>query len=442
MIPRQPLFDRPLPDGWQLVTVDDIKAPEKHSCVAGPFGSNISSKYFTESGVPVIRGNNLRDDLTRFVAKGFAFVSEEQAKNYKAQHVKPGDLVFTCWGTLGQVGLIPEGGPYPEYIISNKQLKLRPDSEACNPVYLFYYFGSPYMIEFIRRITSSAAVPGINLGLLKSFQIALPPLDLQDRIASILSAYDDLIENNARRIAILEEMARALYQEWFVHFRFPGHEHVPLVASPLGPIPGGWHLKAASDVLDVNPKIRSDREPLKPFVPMSGLSESSMLISDIQVKETRSGARFQNGHTLLARITPCLENGKTGYADFLRSDSDIAHGSTEFLVLRGRAVCSEFVYLLARSDIFRDHAIKSMSGATGRQRVRNECFNTFYLAEPDPTTMARFKTIVEPMFQAVLLLAKKNENLRTTRDLLLPKLISGEIEVSGLSEEQIAEAAD
>ena len=239
---RQPLFDRPLPDGWQILTVDDIKAPGKHSCVAGPFGSNISSKYFVESGIPVIRGNNLRDDLTRFVAKGFVFVSEEQAKNYKAQHVKPGDLVFTCWGTLGQVGLIPDDGPYPEYIISNKQLKLRPNEEMCNPLYLFYYFGSPYMVEYIQRIASSAAVPGINLRLLKSFQIALPPLDVQDHIASILSAYDDLIENNTRRIAILEEMARALYQEWFVHFRFPGHEHVPLAPSPLGPIPEGWEV--------------------------------------------------------------------------------------------------------------------------------------------------------------------------------------------------------
>lgn len=106
------LFDLPLPDGWRLLTVDDIKAPEKQSCVAGPFGSNISSKFFVEEGVPVIRGGNLRNDLTPFVAEGFAFVSPEQAQRYKAQHVKGGDLVFTCWGTLGQVGLIPHNGPF------------------------------------------------------------------------------------------------------------------------------------------------------------------------------------------------------------------------------------------------------------------------------------------------------------------------------------------
>lgn len=131
------LFDQPLPDGWRLVTVDEIKAPEKHSCVAGPFGSSISSKFFVEDGVPVIRGGNLRDDLTPFVAEGFAFVSEEQAQRYKGQHVKGGDLVFTCWGTLGQVGLIPANGPFPEYIISNKQLKLRPNAEVADPRFLF-----------------------------------------------------------------------------------------------------------------------------------------------------------------------------------------------------------------------------------------------------------------------------------------------------------------
>jgi type I restriction enzyme S subunit len=167
-----PLFGTPLPEGWRLVTVDEIKSPEKHSCVAGPFGSNISSKYFVETGVPVIRGGNLRDDLTRFVPKDFVFVSRERAEKYKAQHVHSGDLVFTCWGTLGQVGIIPEDGPFPEYIISNKQLKLRPNQEICDPLYLFYYFACPQMVRHIIGKALGAAVPGINLGILKGFPLS------------------------------------------------------------------------------------------------------------------------------------------------------------------------------------------------------------------------------------------------------------------------------
>ncbi|MBM4225363.1 MAG: restriction endonuclease subunit S, partial [Gammaproteobacteria bacterium] len=199
-----PLFETPIPAGWQLVTVDDIKSPEKSSCVAGPFGSSISSKYFVDAGVPIIRGGNLRSDLTRFVPEGFAFVSEEQATKYKAQHVRAGDLVFTCWGTIGQVGLIPRNGPFAEYIISNKQLKLRPNLELTDPEYLFFYFAGPKMVQHVLGKAIGAAVPGINLGILKELPVVLPPLPIQRRIAGILSAYDELIENSQRRIKILE----------------------------------------------------------------------------------------------------------------------------------------------------------------------------------------------------------------------------------------------
>ena len=255
--PMHPLFERPLPDGWKLVTVDDIKSPEKSSCVAGPFGSNISSKYFVESGVPVIRGSSLRDDLTRFVPEGFVFVSEEQATKYKAQHVRGGDLVFTCWGTVGQVGLIPDNGPFPEYIISNKQLKLRPNLEISDPVYLFFYFAGPKMVQHVLGKAIGAAVPGINLGILKSLPVVLPPLPVQRRIAGILAAYDELIENSQRRIRLLEDMARALYREWFVHFRFPGHDSVPRLPSALGDIPQGWEVTDLAAVCDNDKGIQT-----------------------------------------------------------------------------------------------------------------------------------------------------------------------------------------
>ena len=205
-----PLFGTPLPMGWKLLVADDIKSTEKSSCVAGPFGSNISSKFFVESGVPIIRGGNLRNDLTRFVPSGFAFVSEVQASKYKPQHVCAGDLVFTCWGTLGQVGLIPKTGPFPAYIISNKQLKLRPNLEIADPEYLFFYFAGPKMVQHVLGKAIGVAVPGINLGILKELPVVLPPLATQQRIAAILSAYDELIENSQRRINILESMARAL----------------------------------------------------------------------------------------------------------------------------------------------------------------------------------------------------------------------------------------
>lgn len=199
-------------------------------------------------------------------------------------------------------------------------------------------------------------------------------------------------------------------------------------------IPQGWKVVAASDAITINPKVRIPKEGLKPFVPMGSLSETSMLIADIEEREGNSGSKFQNGDTLFARITPCLENGKTGFVQFLPSDDAVAFGSTEFIVLRSRALCPEYVYALARSDEFRANAIKSMSGATGRQRVKEACFDAFLLAQPDAETLQRYREIVQPMFAMIRKLAAKNANLRATRDLLLPKLISGELDVSKLPE--------
>jgi type I restriction enzyme S subunit len=173
---------------------------------------------------------------------------------------------------------------------------------------------------------------------------------------------------------------------------------------------------------------------------MNCLADNSMLIDNPGERDGNSGSKFRNGDTLFARITPCLENGKTGFVQFLPSDEAVAFGSTEFIVLRCRTLTPEFVYLLARSDAFRDNAIKSMSGASGRQRVREACFDTFLLANPDRATLAKFDAVVRPMFRLIHSLALKNSNLRTTRDLLLPKLISGELDVASRPELQAVAA--
>jgi type I restriction enzyme S subunit len=274
----------------------------------------------------------------------------------------------------------------------------------------------------------------LNQDIISRIQLPIPPVTSQRRIASILSAYDDLIENNTRRIAILEEMARRIYEEWFVRFRFPGHEQVRRVESELGVIPEGWKVVAATEAIDVNPTTKVPKDGEKPFVPMNCLSDGSMLITGHEWREGNSGSKFRNGDTLFARITPCLENGKTGYVQFLPSVDAVAFGSTEFIVLRANSLCPELVYLMARSDAFRDNAIKSMSGATGRQRVKEACFDSFLFAHPDSKTIEHFASVSRPMFRAIHNLARKNTNLRTTRDLLLPKLISGELDVSSLQE--------
>jgi type I restriction enzyme S subunit len=232
-------------------------------------------------------------------------------------------------------------------------------------------------------------------------------------------------------------MAQSLYREWFVHFRYPGHKdnldtegNPKLVDSPLGQIPEGWEVKTAAEAIMINPRTKLAKDGEKPFVGMSGLSESSMVINDIIEKSGNSGAKFINGDTLFARITPCLQNGKTGYVQFLNEEQPVGFGSTEFIVLRqSEELSSEYIYLLSRSNNFREHAIKSMTGATGRQRVHPESFASYYLAVPPKDLMTEFTKLAKPMFKSIYNLSLRNENLKQQRDMLLPKLISGQIEL-------------
>ena len=306
-------------------------------------------------------------------------------------------------------------------------IRARPNRGIAEPRFLFYLFASPVGRAIVASIATRTAVSGIRGSDLWQVGLPLPPLPAQRRIAGTLSAYDELIENNQRRIQILETMARALYREWLVEFRFPGHDKIPRVASPLGDIPQGWEVKRLPECVDVNPRVVVPRNGKKPFVPMGCLANDSMLITDIELRDGNSGAKFQNGDTLFARITPCLENGKTGFVQFLLDARAVARGSTEFIVLRSRTLTPEFVYLLARSDEFRNLAIKSMTGASGRQRVQERCFDDFKITHPPHTLLNRFSGIVEPSFRLIQELYLQTHNLRRTRNLLLPRLLSGQV---------------
>lgn len=346
--------------------------------------------------------------------------------------VKPGDLLFARRSFVlegaGKCSII--GNPPEDTTFESSMIRARLDTEKAVPHFMYYLFASPVGRAAMAGIATRTAVSGITGKNLQELTLPVPSLPSQRKIAHILAAYDDLIENNDRRIKLLEEMAQRIYREWFVDFRYPGHEEVPLVDSELGPIPKGWMWLPASEALTINPRISVDRDAIRPFVPMTSVSETSMHITPIEQRAGTSGAKFQDGDTLLARITPCLENGKTAYVRGL--SNEVASGSTEFIVLRSRRLCPEYTYLLARSDPFRAHAITSMSGATGRQRVRDECFSSFQVAVPAAALLDSFVNQVRPMFDLSYSLLSANIDLRSTRDLLLPRLISGEIDVTDL----------
>lgn len=347
-------------------------------------------------------------------------------KELETMLVDEGDLMFARQslvlsgaGKCSIVKTVSEETTFESHII-----RVRLKKDIAYPNFFFYYFKSPQC--GIKSIVTQGVQAGIRGNDLKTLPVALPPMDEQIKIADILVQYDDLIENNRRRIQLLEESARLLYQEWFVHLRFPGHEQVKITDG----VPEGWEPTLVPDVIDVNPRTPVEKGKEIWYVPMSSLSETAMTANtaDFERRTKHTNVKFKKNDVLLARITPCLENGKTGYAYFLAED-EVACGSTEFIVLRGKQVPSEFVYCLARSYPFRENAIKSMTGSSGRQRVQNSCFDKYAVPLPPNSILDEFVEVVQNNFDQIRNLMAQNARLAKARDLLLPKLMSGELTV-------------
>lgn len=418
------------PRTWEVLSFGEIVADSA-------FGPRFSGEcYATDGNVATLRTTDL-DDYGRISYETMP-LARLQYDKFEQHFLQSGDLVISRSGTCGITALFDR---FPVPVLPGAFLIRFRLAAIADPRFYFYFLNSPIGRSHVLSVATGAVQQNLNITNLERLFVPVPPLSEQRAIVSILSAYDDLIENNIRGIKILEEMAQMIYREWFVNFRFPGHEKVEMVKSGTGRIPKGWETCSVTEVIDVNPVTKVSKDGMKPFVSMGALSENCMLVGEVEEREGNSGSKFQNGDTLFARITPCLENGKTGFVQFLPSSDSVAFGSTEFIVLRSRAVCPEYVYLMARSNEFRENAIKSMSGATGRQRVQERCFEKFTIAKPPSETLLQFLNTVQPMFKLVQVMNQENVNLRRTRDLLLPKLISGEISVEHFKTENASQTS-
>jgi type I restriction enzyme S subunit len=383
------------------------------------------STEYVPDGVPFLRSQNVRPFVID--KRGLLYIGDDFNAKLRKSALSAGDVVIVRTGYPGTAAVVPEdldGSNCADLVVITP-------SDALNPHVLAALFNSVYGQHAVSSQLVGSAQQHFNVGSAKTMRVRLPDRAEQDHIARVLCSINDLIENNGRRVEVLEEMARAIYREWFVKFRYPGHKDVPLVDSSLGPIPKDWGIAPASAAITVNPRIKLDKAGGHPFIAMGDLDERTMGCRPSQVRSVGSGAKFAQGDTLFARITPCLENGKTGLVQSL-ADDEVGLGSTEFIVLRGRDVGSAFTYCLARDSDFRKNAIASMSGASGRQRVRNGCFDSYLLAVPPRGLADAFERSAEPLVSQVAVLTDETERLRQLRDLLLPKLVSGQIDVSSL----------
>ncbi|MBA2677858.1 MAG: restriction endonuclease subunit S [Ktedonobacteraceae bacterium] len=383
---------------------------------------------------PIFLGiGNITEDGKLDLSDKRHIAEEDFPKWTKRVLPSPGDIVFTYEATLNRYAIIPQGF---RGCLGRRLALIRPNPNKIDTRFLFYsFFGAEWRRTIASNIIPGSTVDRIPLVSFPKFPVHVPPLPVQHKIADILSAYDDLIENNTRRIAILEEMARMLYQEWFVKFHFPGYEQVKLVDSTLGMIPEGWDVVKFVDVADVlsggtpktsNPEYWNGNIPF--FSPRD--APGSLYVIETEKYITESGLK-----TCSSRLYPkdtifITARGTVGKV--VLNAVDMAMNQSCYALVGKEDISQFFVFLHIENYI---RYLKQTANGAVFDTIIVDTFKNLQVVKPSLSVIEQFSITVSPLFEQVLNLLKKNANLRRTRDLLLPKLISGEIDVSSWVED-------
>jgi type I restriction enzyme S subunit len=348
------------------------------------------------------------------------FVSDVARSQLSKRIVPPRSVCFTCIGaTIGKACLTDA------ISLTNQQINtIVVDEHNYDPAFVYYRLVADR--EAIRVTASGAATPIISKSAFENVRVRTPPLSTQRKIAAILSAYDDLIENNNRRIKILEEMAQRIYREWFVDFRYPGHEDVSLVGTKLGQVPGGWEVESLFDVADVTFGF-----PFKSALFSTLDGRPVVRIRDIPAGESATLTTEAPSPTYEIETGDILV-GMDGDFHMARWSSGRAWLNQRVARFRPKPrwrVGRYALYLALEAPIGRWN--KTIVGTTVAHLGKSHLARTKLLVPPD-SIAAMAKGVLEPIFDKEICLRQTSRVLRTTRDLLLPRLVSGEVDVTDL----------
>jgi len=426
------LFLGKYPEHWGLMSIDELKAGSKNSIAMGPFGSRIKKENFIDSGVPVIRGNNLKK--FEFNEEEFVFLSEEKANELKASQVFRGDIVITHRGTLGQVGYIPSNSKYEKYIVSQSGLKITLNNEVINSKYVYYYLNSNIGQHQLLMNKSQVGVPAIAQAStsIKKIMVPIPPLFEQEKIVRILDLISMKNENNNSIINKLEDILSCLFKQWFIDFEFPNEQGLPyrstggeIAESELGKIPKGWQVGSIGDICILkNEKVNLDKsEETFNYIGLEHMPQGSIALNDWESSEKVSGTKavFNRGDLLFGKLRPYFK--KVGIA----ATNGVC--STDILVMLPKNLY-EYSFLI--SHLTQDKFIEyTTSTATGTRMPRSgwNQISNYAIVIPPVELLENYNEKILPMLQMIQELVHENNSLKSLRNYLLPKLLSGEIEI-------------
>lgn len=384
-------------------------------------------KEFFESGGHIwIKPTDIRKG-DRYVPETEEYYSQKAFEKYKKSLITP---LSTCVVTIGTVG--EKICLTHKYCFTNQAINaVIPDCEKFDPMFVYYLLKNNLDCVLQLNIGTASGRENISKSNFSSIIVKAPSKQTQLKISSILGRYDDLLENNTRRIKILEEMAQALYREWFVNYRFPGHESIRIVESELGLVPVGWEIVPLKKIADINSdNIKRGQEPEEiRYIDIASVSTGTIdKIEWMKFSESPGRARriVHHGDIIWSMVRP----NRRSYSLIVDPEPNTIV-STGFAVIRANKIPYTFLYHSVTSNDFVSYLTNHASGAA-YPAVKTNDFENAKIINPDHKSLTKFHEIVEPIHKIIRNLSMKNANLRRARDLLLPKLISSEIDVSGL----------
>lgn len=391
---------------WEKTTLGAICESSGGGIQTGPFGSQLHASDYVQDGTPSVMPQNIGDN--RINPAGIARVSDSDIARLSRYTLRAGDIVYSRRGDVERRALVRvenEG-----WLCGTGCLRVRIADQSCHDSrFISYALGLAETREWITRHAVGATMLNLNTSILSAVPLRVPEVSEQRAIAEVLEALDEKIAANDQIVAKAKEFLAAEFAS------LQENDKAELV--PIG------------ELIELNPKVRKPDADQPIYLDMKNLPDQAMTVTSWNRRAPRGGARFQNGDTLIARITPCLENGKTGYVDFLAND-EVGIGSTEFIVMRPRkGVPTAFPYFLAIDATFREFAIKRMVGTSGRQRLSADDIASFQVRRPNEHDLARFSEVSDALMGRAKAAVDETRVLATARDELLPPLMSGKIRV-------------
>jgi type I restriction enzyme S subunit len=396
-----------------------------------------------ETGYPSIRTPN--------IGKGYLIldnvnrVSEETYQSWTKRAIpQADDLILAREAPVGNVAIIPEN---LKVCLGQRTVLIRPDKNKVNPQYLLYLLLGDEIQAKLHSFSNGATVHHLNMKDIRNLVLPeLPNISIQHKIADILSAYEDLIENNTRQIKILEEMAALIYREWFVNFRFPGHEQVKMVDSQLGLIPEGWEPRKVSEVATVyRGKSYKSSELLEdgglPFLNLKCINRDGGFRNDGIKRfegKYKSTQTATSGNIIMAVTDMTQERRVIARAARVpqSQEKEFVFSMDLVKIAPSPEIHSDYFYSFLRFSNFAD-CVKEHANGSNVLHLNPKHIEEFAFALPAEILIKQYANICSDIYEQYDVLVLENDNLRKTRDLLLPKLISGEIDLETLNTPEI-----